>query len=646
MGSLTLGVLAHVDAGKTSLTERILFQAGVRQRLGSVDLGTTYTDDMRLERERGITIKSAVATFEMNGILVNLLDTPGHPDFIAEIERTVSLLDVAIIVVSAVEGVQAQTRVLVAALQRLAIPYVLFINKIDRTGADFLQVMESFAIQLKSRPLPLVTVRDGGSSVAFVEPIDPTTPKGMSEWLDILSFNDEMLLSDYVNDTVGIATKRIEESLSKQFGQGLVNPVFAGSAITGVGVEIMINAIMRFSPILARDPNAPVSASVFKIDRGWGGQKRFYVSVRAGTLRLRQKIDTPTGSSRITGIHVSACGGLKPSSQAVAGEIACITGLDGVRIGDHIGDSANRAHRSNIFTPPSIETHIIPSLATQSKALWVALNELAEQDPLIDLRRDIDGEVFVSLYGEVQKEIISSTLQLEYGMCAIFEESKVICVEMLMSASEALESIHDSSNPFLATIGIHVSPRLPGSGYKFTCEARLGQMPMSFYKAIEESVFEALQEGVQGWRIPDCEVTLTVVGYQSPTSTAADFRYLSPLVLASAIRKAGTRVCEPRSVFRIDLPPDTSSAVYCLLLKSGAAINRTVPLNEGVQIEGTVATRYVYRLQHVIPNLTGGRGCMVSEVATYAPVTGVVPVRARAHPNPYNRDDYLRQIRS
>lgn len=645
MKSLNLGILAHVDAGKTSLTERILFDAGARLRLGSVDSGNTYTDSLLLERERGITIRSAVASFELNSILVNLLDTPGHPDFIAEVERTLALLDIAIIVVSAVEGVQAQTRVLVGALQRLAIPHMFFINKIDRKGADFQHTLQALGRLLKSRPLALVTVRDAGTCQAAVDTCDPASAQVMSQWLDVLCEHDEALLHDYVSHPEAIDTARLEQGLREQLGKGLVNPVFAGSAITGVGVAQMIEAITRLSPIKSHDASAPVLASVFKIDRGWGGHKRFHVSMLAGTLHLRQTIDTPLGASRITGIHVSASGGLQSATHASAGQIACITGLEGVRIGDRIGVRSERHQSAQTFTPPAIETHVAPVLPAQTKALWEALGALAEQDPLIDLRRNAAGLVFVSLYGEVQKEIIQATLADEYDIQAIFEESSAICVETLISTGQGLESLEDASNPFLASVGLRVSPGAPGSGQTFTRQAHAGLMPTSFYKAIEESVFETLKEGKHGWAVHDCEVTLTTVDYESPSSTAADFRHLTPLVLAAAIESAGTQVCEPRSAFRIEVPATMSSPVHALLAKAGATISGATLSAETVRIDGSIVTTRIYTLQHEIPNVTSGLGFMESELATYAPVVGTAPCRERTMANPYNRHEYLRQVR-
>ncbi|MBD8706067.1 TetM/TetW/TetO/TetS family tetracycline resistance ribosomal protection protein [Pseudomonas sp. CFBP 13711] len=645
MKSLNLGILAHVDAGKTSLTERILFEAGARVCLGSVDTGSTFTDSLLLERERGITIKSAVASFELNGVLINLLDTPGHPDFIAEVERALVLLDIAIIVVSAVERVQAQTRVLVNALERMEIPYVFFINKIDRKGASFQQTLEALGTQLKCHPLALCDVKSAGSSMAVVEYDMPLSSWMLSQWLDVLCEHDDVLLHEYVTTPKLINKERLEQALRTQLGDNLVNPVFAGSAITGAGVAAMIEAITYLGPIRHCNANAPLNASVFKIDRGWGGHKRFHLVILAGTLHLRQTVETPHGSCRVTGIYVSASGGLQSAREATAGQIACVIGLDGVRIGDRIGVCSARDEGVHTFTPPAIETHVYAALSIQTKALWEALIALAEQDPLIDLRRNTAGQMFVSLYGEVQKEIIQAILQDEYAIQAKFEESSAICVEALLGTGEGLESLGDPSNPFLATVGLHVTPRAPGSGQIFTRKVHAGLMPASFYKAIEESVIKTLGEGRHGWPVCDCEVTLTMVDYESPSSTAADFRHLTPLVLAAAIEQAGTTVCEPRSQFHIEVPIAQSASIQTLLARAGA-ITTGATISEGtVRIKGSIVTTKIYKLQHEIPNVTSGLGFIESEFAAYAPVPGAPPSRDRSMSNPYHRHEYLRHIR-
>src|SRR5919205_2057732 len=254
MRTLNLGILAHVDAGKTTLTERLLFAAGVIDEIGRVDDGSTQTDSLPLERQRGITIKSAVVSFRIGDATVNLIDTPGHPDFIAEVERVLSVLDGAVLVISAVEGVQPQTTLLMRALQRLRVPTLLFVNKIDRRGADGERVLEEIAARLTPAIVAMGSVGDEGERAASFAPF-------------------------------GAA----DEELVAQSRAGELHPVFFGSALTGAGVEGLRPAIAELLPAEAGDADGPVSGSVFKIERGPAGEKIAYVRMFSGTLRIRDR---------------------------------------------------------------------------------------------------------------------------------------------------------------------------------------------------------------------------------------------------------------------------------------------------------------------------------------------------------------------
>ena len=233
---LNLGILAHVDAGKTSLTERLLFNAGIIDRVGSVDSGSTQTDSMDLERRRGITIQSAVVAFQLDGLTVNLIDTPGHTDFIAEVERALRVLDGAVLVVSAVEGVQAQTRVLFRTLERLGVPTLLFVNKVDRRGAREADLLRDLAEMLSPRLLPMGTVREIGSGEASVVPFAFGDAAFAERAVEMLTAGSDEFLAAYLEDPEGLDC---EAELAAQVRSGRAHPVFFGSAVTGAGVAAL-----------------------------------------------------------------------------------------------------------------------------------------------------------------------------------------------------------------------------------------------------------------------------------------------------------------------------------------------------------------------------------------------------------------------
>src|SRR6266536_2052282 len=268
MRILNLGILAHVDAGKTSLTERLLYAAGVIDEIGSVDDGSTQTDSLALERQRGITIKSAVASFVVDDVTINLIDTPGHPDFIAEVERVLSVLDGVVLVISAVEGVQAQTRVLMRTLQRLRIPTLFFVNKIDRSGAQLERVLHAIAEKLTPAIIPMSSVHDPGTRDADVTRYGAADVTFTNRLAELLADHDDALLSAFIDDARTVSYCQLRRELAAQVSRTLVHPVFFGSAITGAGVDTLIGGITELLPVTHGDADGPVSGTVFKVERG------------------------------------------------------------------------------------------------------------------------------------------------------------------------------------------------------------------------------------------------------------------------------------------------------------------------------------------------------------------------------------------
>jgi ribosomal protection tetracycline resistance protein len=548
--TLNLGILAHVDAGKTTLTERLLYGAGVIDEPGSVDAGSTQTDTLALERARGITIRSAVVSFAVGDVTVNLIDTPGHPDFIAEVERVLSVLDGAVLVVSGVEGVQAQTRVLMRTLGRLGIPTLIFVNKLDRAGARF-----------------------------------------------------------------GAVRDEIRERLSEDA------EILGGSARSGDGVAGLTDAIVERLPARARDPGAALAGSVFKIERGPRGERIACACVRAGTLRVRDRLGA---LGKVTGLRVFEDGDAVSVAALPAGRIGLVQGLGDVRIGDAIG--AAHAEREHHFAPPTLETVVVPAEEADRGALRVALVQLAEQDPLIGLR----DEATLSLYGEVQKEVIEATLRDDYGIAVGFRATTTICIERPTGSGAAFELLGEGDNDILATVGLRLDPAPVGAGVSFGLEVELGSMPAAFFTAVEETVHRTLRDGgLHGWRVTDCAVTMTHSGYaarqshshatfdKSMSSTAGDFRALTAIVLQRALQRAGTAVWEPVHAFSLEVPADTAGALFGILGRLGAIVDGQVLGGWSATLTGTIPAARVQELRLQLPSLTRGEGVLESAFADY-----------------------------
>lgn len=665
--TLNLGILAHVDAGKTSLTERLLHTAGVIDEIGSVDDGNTQTDSLALERRRGITIKSAVVSFALDDTTVNLIDTPGHPDFIAEVERVLSVLDGAVLVVSAVEGVQAQTRVLMRTLRRLRIPVLIFVNKVDRAGARPERVLREIAAKLAPGVVAMGTVTDAGTPAAAAhphlderadEPADGQAGEQADALAEVLAEHDDEILTAYVDDAAPLPYEWLYSALREQTGRALVHPVYFGSAITGAGVGALIDGLKELLPAATGSPDGPVSGTVFKIERGPAGEKTGYVRLFSGTVRVRDVLTFGRGGAtaegKVTGVAVFDRGEVRRADEVTAGRIGKLSGLGDLRIGDAVGvppESAADQH----FAPPTLETVVVPATTADRGPLHLALAQLAEQDPLIDLRQDdVRGEVSVSLYGEVQKEVVQATLAEEFGVSVTFRETTTICVERPVGTGHGYEKDLD---PFLGTVGLRVDPAPVGAGIAFRLEVELGAMPYAFFKAVEETVRETLREGLHGWQVADCTVTMTHSGYwprqshahatfdKSMSSTARDFRQLTPLVLMSALREAGTRVHEPMHRFRIEAPADTSGPLLSALARLGAVPRDQRQRAAEWTVEGDVPAARVHALEQQLPGLTRGEGVLETAFSHYAPTRATPPpTRPRTDLDPLNRKEYLLRV--
>jgi ribosomal protection tetracycline resistance protein len=615
--TLNLGILAHVDAGKTTLTERLLYAAGVIDQIGSVDKGTTQTDSLALEQQRGITIKSAVVSFPIDDVTVNLIDTPGHPDFIAEVERVLSVLDGSVVVISAVEGVQPQTRILMRALQRLHIPTLLFVNKIDRPGADPERVLDAIEQRLTPEIVPMGSAAGLGTRAAEFASFGPA-----------------------------------DGDLAERARAGELHPVFFGSALTGAGLDEIMDGIAHLLPAREGEGHGPLSARVFKIERGPAGDRIAYTRLFSGTVHVRDRLD----AGKVTALRVFADGDAVQRDEAHAGEIARLWGLAEIRIGDWLGEP--RGGVEHHFAPPTLEAVVAAADPADGQRLRVALGQLAEQDPLIDIRRDdTRGEISVSLYGEVQREVIEATLAAEYGLEVEFRETTTICVERPAGTGEAVEILNTPTNPFHADLGLRLDPATPGSGVEVRFDVDPRNAPLYVFKTFEsfrehmdEYVRLALEEGLFGWQVTDCAVTLRKIGYsladgppsrRGPMPTARDLQKLTPLVLLKALERGGSMVCEP--VFRIsaEVPFDAVGPVLAALGRLGAAGATPSPRGELTVLETALSASNVQELRRRLPGLTAGEGVLETEFAGYQPVTGDPPTRKRTKPDPLDLDAYL-----
>lgn len=612
MHTLNIGILAHVDAGKTSLTERLLFDHGAIDRLGSVDTGDTRSDDGAIERQRGITIRSAVASFTVGDTRINLIDTPGHSDFIAEVEHALEVLDGAVLLLSAVEGVQAQTRVLMRTLRRLRLPTLIFVNKIDRAGARSEGLRADIRRRLTPYVAPLTDVSGIGTRAARVSAV----PEGDLRLAEALAEVDPDILAAVV-DGPEPTTDDLRKTLAARTADGSFHPVFFGSALGGQGVAELVEGLTRLIPPAPTTYGTEPRGTVFAVRPGPGGERTAYLRLYEGEVTERQRLtflrreaDGRTSEVPARATRLDVLGGSAPLT---AGNIAALTGPTGLRVGDRLGELTDHAQQ---FAPPTLETLVSSRHPEQAARLRSALLTLADQDPLIHARPTVAGATALLLYGEVQMEVLAATLAQDFGIEADFAPGRVRFLKRPRGVGEACEEMpwHHGTR-FWATIGLRMEPGPHASGGVFTYETELGALPRAFHQAIEETVHTSMATGLTGAPVTDYQVTLVHSGFSSVMSSAAHFRGLTPIVLRRALEQAGTRLYEPYHAFEAEVPLDALAPVTAQLASVGAEFTGTTGGSNAWLITGKLPARRVREIELRLPGLTHGEGVWWSRLS-------------------------------
>ena len=409
MKIINIGILAHVDAGKTTLTESLLYASGAISEPGSVEKGTTRTDTMFLERQRGITIQAAVTSFQWHRCKVNIVDTPGHMDFLAEVYRSLAVLDGAILVISAKDGVQAQTRILFHALRKMNIPTVIFINKIDQAGVDLQSVVQSVRDKLSADIIIKQTV-SLSPEIVLEENTD------IEAWDAVIENNDK-LLEKYIAGEP-ISREKLVREEQRRVQDASLFPVYYGSAKKGLGIQPLMDAVTGLFQPIGEQGSAALCGSVFKVEYTDCGQRRVYLRLYSGTLRLRDTVALAGREKlKITEMRIPSKGEIVRTDTAYPGEIVILPS-DSVRLNDVLGDPTRLPRKRWREDPlPMLRTSIAPKTAAQRERLLDALTQLADTDPLLRCEVDsITHEIILSFLGRVQLEVVSALLSEKYKL--------------------------------------------------------------------------------------------------------------------------------------------------------------------------------------------------------------------------------------
>lgn len=644
MKTINIGILAHVDAGKTTVTEHLLYKAGAIRQVGRVDTGDTQTDSMELERKRGISIKASTVSFDWGDIKINIIDTPGHVDFISEVERSLRVLDGAILVVSAKEGVQSQTKTLFEILQDLKIPTIIFVNKLDRIGVDYSALLRSLSEELTDKILPVQAIALAGTKdVTVTALVDEVT----DQIIDTLSDMDDEILDAYVSDGY-ISREFLDIKIKKYCGECKLIPVVNGSALLGLGVDHLLEAIVRFLPFNETKENVennPISGVVFKISRDNSNSKATYVRLYEGTIKVRDELfNSKTNlSEKVTKISVLKNGQNRSTQYFTAGDIGIIHGPQSFKIGDRIGMVSPKARNFSI-PKPVLKTKVSTLDPKSKNKLYELLSFMSEEDPFLDLEiGEIEREIYINLFGNIQMEILSSLLKESYDLDVTFSEPTTIYKEAPKGVGEAISNMYQSRlNPFAATVAIRVEPLPRGSGFVYESQVSTGSLLKTFQNAVEEAVYTTKRQGLLGWELTDAKVTFTYGDYDSVNSTPADFRNLTPMVFMEALDNAKTLVLEPYNQFELKVPEYVGGKTLSDIQQMRGSLTNPYVKGKNFVVSGVVPvdTSKSYPLQ--LASFTEGKGVFTTKFYGYKEYTcEEIKVREKTFIDPLNKKLYL-----
>ncbi len=663
-----IGIMAHIDAGKTTTTERILFYTGATHRIGDVDEGTTTTDWMEQEKERGITITSAAITCHWKNHRINIIDTPGHVDFTIEVERSLRVLDGAVAVFDAVQGVEPQSETVWRQADRYSVPRMAFINKLDRTGADFFMSVQSMVDRLGARPVPIQIPI--GCESAFRGPVDLINMKAVF-------FDDETLGAKFVVDEIPAelvaqakeyrekmieALADCDDRIMEKFLNGetptideikaalragtlsqKIVPVLCGTSLKNKGVQLLIDAVLDFLPspldmpelkgldpktggelVRHRRDDEKFSALAFKIMTDpYVGQLTFF-RVYSGVLQAGSYVyNTAQGSKermgRILKMHANKREDIK---EVYSGDIAAAVGLKGTRTGDTLCDENHPILLEVMtFPEPVISMAIEPKTKPDQEKMGIALQKLCQEDPSLRVTTDEEtAQTIISGMGELHLEIIVDRMKREFKVETNVGKPQVAYRETIQGKAEAEGKYirQTGGRGQYGHVWLTVEPREAGTGFEFVNKVVGGAIPKEYIPAVEKGIVEALSNGVMaGYPMVDLQVTLFDGSYHDVDSSEMAFKIAGSMGFKEGVRRASPVLLEPIMDLEVIVPEEyMGDVIGSLSAKRGQIVGMKVRAGAQV-VSAFVPLSEMFGYATDLRSMTQGRGVFTMQFARY-----------------------------
>jgi len=672
-----LGIVAHIDAGKTTTTERVLYYSGAIHKIGNVDEGNTTTDYMVQEKERGITITSAAITAFWKGKRINLIDTPGHVDFTAEVERSLRVLDGAVVVFDACSGVEPQSETVWRQADRYNTPRVAFLNKMDKVGADFFMSTASIKQKLGARPVPIQVPI--GAEETFVGIVDLVTMKAYV-WLEetlgakyeeraipedlkeisekyrhelleaCADFNEDVMHKYLEGKLADITVDEIKKALRKGTISGGMVPVICGSSFKNKGVQPMLDAVVDFLPspmdvpaikgtvpgsgveeTRTADDTAPLAALAFKIIADPFVGKLTFVRVYSGNLLSSSYVyNAISGKKERIGRLLRMHANKREEIQVCyAGDIAAVVGLKETTTGDTLCDENSPIVLESMnFPDPVISVAIEPKTRADQDKMGAALSRLSDEDPTFIVRTDEEtGQTIMSGMGELHLEILVDRMKREYNV-----EANV--GKPMVAYKETVKKTVDAEGKYIRQTGgkgqyghcyITLSPRERGAGYEFVNDIVGGSIPKEYIPAIDKGIKEACEGGVlAGYPVVDVGISLTDGSYHDVDSSEMAFKIAGSMAFKEAFKRANPILLEPIMDIEVITPEEYMGEVIGNLSSRRGRIENMTQRGNARVIRGFVPIANMFGYATDLRSLTQGRGNSTMQLSHYEEVPRVL----------------------
>lgn len=613
---INIGIVAHVDAGKTTLTEQLLYHSGELRKKGNVDDGTSQTDWLSIERSRGISVKLSSVRITKGDCHINIIDTPGHVDFNGEVERSLSILDCAVLMISAVEGIQGQTELLFEALRQTKIPTILLINKIDRVGSDVEALINAIKSQFTPSVINFHDVRNQGGRDCAIQNRELAEPAFFEECVLALSEFDPSLLEKFLSDD-SITPACLEEKLKTAMNNTQIIPVLCSSASLGIGIDDLLEFVVKFMDGAKGSKEDELSAIVYKIEHDKTMGKIAHVRMFGGTIKNRDSIYIPSceKSQKVTQVRRVFGAKYTDIGEVAAGDIAVLCGLSPIQIGDVIGSRGK--WRTFKLAVPLLKVKVLPHINSELPALMSALRELCDEDPLLDMEYiSEEQEIQIKIMGAIQLEIIAALLKERYNLDVRFSPPSVIYKETPVKTGEGFEA-YTMPKPCWAVVRLKIEPGKPGSGLEYSSIVPNNDIFLRYQHHIKTSVQETLKQGLYGWEVTDLKVTLIGGQHHIMHTHPLDFFLATPMAVLNGLVNAGTTLLEPMLTMRISAQEEFLGKIIGDLVQMRGTFDSPVIRAGNFVVEAyiPVATSLEYSIKLGI--ITSGRAVVSTRFAGY-----------------------------